>query len=367
MGRKAVRQVLQTLNGPLEPGRGPLFWAGFVALVAVMLYLPAVLSRYELLNLSSFLLMGFMAAGLSLLWGFTGVLSLGQSAFFGLGGYAFGIAGINIAAVGAPTNLAFAAGLLVPIGTAAVLGWIMFYARLRGVYIAILMLVVTLVLETFLNQTAGPQWTIGVAGLGGNNGLGRFSADIQALPSLAVGIDEERVVLNGSSPEFYYLLVGLLGLTYLSLRYLVNSRFGLVLVAIREEPDRAEQLGYDIRFAQLIVFSIAAGLAGLSGLLYVSWGAFITPSVFGVTANILPVIWVAVAGRKCLLASIAGAVLIQWATQELAIRGEYALVVQGLLLTLVVMVLPDGFASVFMRRWRRRPYGSGAVLRGPTS
>jgi branched-chain amino acid transport system permease protein len=174
-------------------------------------------------------------------------------------------------------------------------------------------------------------------------------------------------VLNGSSAEFYYLLVGLLGLTYLFLRYLVNSRFGLVLVAIREEPDRAEQLGYDIRFAQLIVFSIAAGLAGLSGLFYVSWGAFITPSVFGVTANILPVIWVAVAGRKCLLASIVGAVLIQWATQELAIRGEYALVVQGLLLTLVVMVLPDGFASIFMRRWRRRSYGGGAVLRGPIS
>ena len=351
-----MRQVLRTLNGTIEPGRGPVFWVAFAALMGVLIYLPAVLSRYELLNLSSFLLMGFMAAGLALLWGFTGILSLGQSAFFGLGGYAFGIAGINLEATGGPTNLAFVAGILVPALAALLLGWIMFYARLRGVYIAILMLVVTLVLETFLNQTAGPQWTIGVASLGGNNGLGRFSADIQVIPSLAATFGEARIVLNGRSREFYYFVVGLLALAYLILRYVVNSRFGLVLAAIREEPDRAEQLGYDIRLAQLIVFAVAAGLAGLSGLLYVSWGTFITPSVFGITANILPVIWVAVAGRKSLLAAIVGAVLMQWATQELATRGEYALIVQGLLLALVVMVLPDGLASLFTRRWRRRPH-----------
>lgn len=343
------RQILAVLNGAVEPGRGWPFWALFVALVALAAYAPAVLGRFDLLNLTSFLSMGFLAVGLALIWGFSGILSLGQSAFFGIGGYAFGIAGINLAAADLPTNPAVLAGLAVPALAAALLGYIMFYARLRGVYVAIMMLVTTLAIETFLNQTAGAQWKFGVASLGGNNGLGRLSADVQAIPSLSLTVGGETIRLNGRSGEFYYLILGLLVATYLGLRYLVNSSFGVVLAAVREDPERAEQLGYDIRRVQLVVFTIGAVLAGLSGLLYVSWGNFITPSVFGVTANIVPVIWVAVAGRKSLLAAILGAVAIQWATQELATMGQYALVVQGLALTLVVMLMPDGLVSMFGR------------------
>lgn len=341
------RRILAMLEGEIEPGRGWPFWAAFIALAALAAYAPAVLGRFDLLNLASFLSMGFLAAGLSLIWGFSGILSLGQSAFLGLGGYAFGIAGINFAAGGLDTNFAVLAGLAAPALAAALLGYIMFYARLRGVYVAIMMLVTTLVIETFLNQTAGAQWKVGIASLGGNNGLGRFSADVQDIPSLSLALGDETIRLNGRSREFYYLVLGLLMATYLGLRCLVNSSFGVVLAAVREDPERAEQLGYDIRRVQLVVFTIGAVLAGLSGVLYVSWGNFITPSVFGVTANILPVIWVAVAGRKSILAAILGAVAIQWATQELATTGEYALVVQGLALTLVVMLMPDGLVSLF--------------------
>ena len=98
----------------------------------------------------------------------------------------------------------------------------------------------------------------------------------------------------------------------------------------------------DVAFAK----RLGAALAALSGILYVSWGNFITPSVFGVTSNILPVIWVAVAGRRSLLAAILGAVALQWGSQALALQGEYALVVQGALLVVAVLILPEGLISL---------------------
>lgn len=337
-----------------EPGHSVPFWIVAVVVVASMYALPQFVGRYELLTLSSFMLMAFLGAGLSLLWGYGGILSLGQSAFFGIGGYAYGIVAINLANADFRIGPALLAGLLLPGVVAAFLGWLMFYARLRGVYIAILMLVVTLLIETFLNQTAGAEWKVGAAQLGGNNGLGRNSADVQELPSLSFGLGSFEMDFAGSSAAFYYLVLSLIVIVYLGLRVLVNSRFGYALVAIREDQDRAETLGYDVRWLQLVVFAISAMLAGLSGLLYVSWGNFITPSVFGINANILPVIWVAVAGRKCILAAIVGTILIQLASQELAIRGEYALVVQGALLVIIVMALPDGVASLFGRASRLR-------------
>ena len=98
-------------------------------------------------------------------------------------------------------------------------------------------------------------------------------------------------------------------LVYLGLRILVNSRFGNVLVAIRENPERAEMLGYDIRKYQLGAFVIGSALAGLSGVLYTAWGQYITPSSMGMTAAALPIVWVAVGGRSDLTATLIGTLL----------------------------------------------------------
>jgi branched-chain amino acid transport system permease protein len=338
--------LLTLLNGRIEPGRSLLFWASFLVVVCVAAVLPLFLGRYALLNVNSFLLMSFMAMGLALMWGFGGILSLGQSAFLGIGGYAYGIIAINLADTAGRTGFALLGAIVVAVLFASLLSWIMFYARLRGVYVAIVMLVVTLLLETFLNQTAGPQWAIGAAHLGGNNGLGRFSGAIEDLPSLFLGFGDAAIELAGSSKEFYYTVAVTLLATYLSLRCLINSRFGVALTAIREDADRAESLGYDVRLIQSVAFAIGAALAALSGVLYVSWGNFITPSVFGVAANIMPVIWVAVAGRRSLAAALLGAIALQWGSQALALQGEYALVVQGTVLVLVVLLLPEGLLSL---------------------
>lgn len=336
-------RLLGSVNGPLETGRSLPFWVLLLAAVAVLAFLPALVSRYELLNFSNFLTNVFLALGLCLIWGFAGILSLGQSAFLGLGGYAYGIVGINLIEAHGNTWLALLAGLGFPVLVAALLGWIMFYARLKGVYVAILMLVVTLLIETFLNQTAGQGWFIGNAHLGGNNGLGRFSGVIREPPSLTLGFSAEgMIVFKGKTQAFYYLTLGLVLVSYLGLRALVNSRVGHVLVAIREDPDRTEALGYDVRALQLGVFCLSALLASLSGILYVSWGNFITPNVFGVFYNILPVIWVAVAGRKSLTATVLGTVFLVWLSQKLAIQGDIAFVVLGGILLAGMMLLPDG-------------------------
>jgi ABC-type branched-subunit amino acid transport system permease subunit len=342
-------RAIRLINEEQEIGRSGGFWVAAIAAAVGLIVLPAFVSAYALLNYSYILSMVFLALGLCLIWGFAGILSLGQSAFLGLAGYAYGVVGINLSQHGT-TYLALAAGLLVPVLFAALLSYVMFYARVKGVYVAIMMLVVTLLLETFLDQTAGPQWRIGIASLGGNNGLGRFSGAIHEPPSLSLGLGSWIVEFPGQSVAFYYLEVALLILVYLSLRALVNSRFGLILAAIREDAARAESYGYDIRALQLVVFCIGAMLAALSGILYVSWGNFITPSVFGVTSNILPVIWVAVGGRKSLTATVISTVILTWLSQRLAIQGEYAFVVMGALLVAVMMLRPEGIVTAFSKK-----------------
>ena len=342
-----IQRPLALLVGPQEMGRTWYFWVGFVIVIGVGAAAPQYLGRFDLLNLSNFLTSIFLALSLCLIWGFCGILSLGQAAFLGLGGYAYGVAGINFIESHGNTWAALGIGLAVPVALAAVLGFVMFYARLKGVYVAILMLVVTLLFETFLNQTAGQGWFIGEAHLGGNNGLGRFSGVIKKPPSFI--FSEGGIKFLGKSYAFFYLTFGLAVLCYLGLRIMVNSKLGFVMVAIREDPERTEALGYDVRLIQLIVFCVSALLASMSGILYVSWGRFITPDVFGVYNNILPVIWVAVAGRKSLTATVIGTLVLVWMSQRLT-ETDYAFVVLGGILVGAMLLLPEGVITGIVDR-----------------
>ncbi|MHB0952122.1 MAG: branched-chain amino acid ABC transporter permease, partial [Allorhizobium sp.] len=183
--------------------------------------------------------------------------------------------------------------------------------------------------------TAGPEWHVGSARLNGFNGMG-------GMPSLTIPWFSGDIALFPDVP-LYYVTLGLLVVIYLALRILVNSRFGNVLVAIRENPLRAEMLGYDIRMYQLAAFVIASALAGLSGVLYTSWGNYITPSSMGMTAAALPIVWVAVGGRADLNTTVLGTLLVLAGFQALTIYGsQYALVVMGFLLVLTVLLAPTG-------------------------
>jgi branched-chain amino acid transport system permease protein len=157
--------------------------------------------------------------------------------------------------------------------------------------------------------------------------------------------------------------LGLVVAVYLGLRILVNSRIGNVFVATRENPERAEMLGYDTRWYQLLAFLIGSSLAGVSGVFYVAWGQFITPATMALPAAAIPTIWVAVSGRQDLTATLVGTLVMLYISQFLALYSlQYALVVLGALLTGVTLFAPSGLVigtteivrNLFVRARRRR-------------
>jgi ABC-type branched-subunit amino acid transport system permease subunit len=334
--------LFSLLNGPEDLGRGPIFWSGAAIVIALFLAVPLYLSDFAAYNVSYYLLNIPMALGLCLLWGYCGVLSFGQIAYFGIAGYAYGVIAGNL--VGHPWGpmLGSLGGLAVAAIVAAVFGYFVFFARVQIWILPILTLVLTLLLETFLGQTAGYQWRIGVVQLGGYNGM-------TGIPAFQIG----DFAFSGYS--FFYLALVLALICYLGCRMLVNSRHGKVMLAIREDPVRTEMLGYDIRMRQWLVFVLASLLAALSGLLYVQWGNYITPSQVGLLSAALPVIWVAVGGREKLLAVIVGAYGLNWLNYRLSSSGnQYALVIIGALLVIVMLFFPRGLVVTLADLARRR-------------
>ncbi|MFT3801485.1 MAG: branched-chain amino acid ABC transporter permease [Burkholderiaceae bacterium] len=354
-----IGRLIGGLNGPQTLGRGPLFWSGFVACVVLFALSPLVLGRFQVINLSNFMIFSLLALSLCLIWGYAGILSLGQACFMGIGGYAFGIAAINLIGAHGNTGVAVLVGIAVPMAFAALLGAAMFYARLEGVYVAILTLVISRLLETFLLQTADTAYRIGDAALGGSNGLRSLAAGDGSLPNLIIGAGSWAIEFDGRGYGFFYLTLAVLVVVYLGLRWLVNSSAGYLLLAVREDPQRTETFGYDVRPVQLAVFCLSAGIAGLAGVLYTAWGTYIHPSAFGIATNILPVIWVGVAGRKDLTAALVGALILQWLSLQLAAQGDYAPVVMGAILVVAMMIAPEGLLTQTLARLgaRRRARG----------
>ena len=178
------------------------------------------------------------------------------------------------------------------------------------------------------------------------------------IPAFQIG----QFVVTGHSFYYYVLIIVVVG--YLSLRLLVNSQYGKVMLALREDPIRTELLGYDIRARQLVVFVIAAVLAGISGLLYVQWGNYITPSQVGLLQASLPVIWVAVGGRESLLAVLLSTCALNWLNYTLSSEGyQYALIIIGVLLVAVMLFFPDGIVVTLARELPKRGWSALAGLR----
>jgi branched-chain amino acid transport system permease protein len=335
-------EFLARLNGPQTLGNGRVFWTGAALMLLVAVLYPLGADKFNVANTAYFGLWIFMALGLSLIWGYGGMLSFGQTAFFGLAGYAYGVLATNMGDAHALPLLALVAALAIATAFALILGYFMIYGGINGVFVGIVTLSVTLAFATFMNQTAGPQWHIGKARLNGYNGMTR-------IPSLAiVDLDGSRLRIEGTG--FYYLVLALIIVVYLALRVLVNSRFGNVLVAIRENPERAELLGYDIRRYQLGAFAVGGLLAGLSGVLYAAWGNFIVPASMALPAAAMPIIWVAVGGRQDLTATLIGTLVVLYAFQQLAVLSqEYALVVTGAVLVVTILFAPGGYVIAIAR------------------
>lgn len=341
---------MRLLNGPQELGRGPLFWAAFGLAAAGLLLYPLVGSVFALSNFANFALYVPMGLGLALLWGYGGVLSFGQAAFFGIAAYVYGIVAGNLAGSPWATALGALGGITASVVVAAAFGYFVFYGQVSGWIIPLLTLVLSLILETFMAQTAGYQWRAGRVLLGGYNGM-------TGIPSLKIA----GIEFHGASTAFYLLVAAILLAAYLGLRCLVNSRYGHVVAGIRDDADRTRLLGYNVNLIQVQVFMLAAALAAVSGILYASWGNYVNPASMGLLAATVPVIWTAVGGRRSLLAVLLSTLALRYLADALAVRGgEYAFLILGALLLATMLFFPDGIVVTLARgRKPHRAAGGG--------
>jgi branched-chain amino acid transport system permease protein len=331
----------------------------FLVFLAFMLVYPSTTDDFGILNTAYFLAMSLMALSLAMIWGKAGILSFGQTAFFGIGGYLFGIYTQNVLGDVA-TWVGVLVGVLAGGVVAAVLGYFMFYGGVNDVFVGLTTLALTLVLQTFMAQTAGPEWTVGQARLNGYNGM--------YIPQISVG----DAPVYGRPLYFLYLAIVIA--VYLLLRWLAGTRWGYGLLALQENRPRTETFGYNVRLMQVQVFCLAGCVAALSGVLYASWGGYIDPSSMGLTAAITPVIYVAIGGRRSLTAALISSMILLKVSQTLASTApEYALVIFGALALLAVLFVPEGFMValfnavdrwVFRRAPRRVDVGPGEVAPG---
>jgi branched-chain amino acid transport system permease protein len=284
------------------------------------------------MNLSNAFVLGMLALSMGFLWGYVGILSFGQTVFFGLGGYGYAILSLNWGIQALPALLAVLGTMIF----AAIFGYFMIYGRISELYLSILTLVMTLVFEKLIKATSGPQYVIGSVRINGQNGM----------PGLPGFSGEVFGISLDSITGVYYLSLILLLFCYLMCRLVLITRFGRILVGLRESELRMELFGYDSRFYKLGAFVLAAGIAAVSGVLYAVWGGFVGPELFGLNQAALVVIWVIVGGKALLLGPIVGAGLIQYLTAWLGTIGVgQVTLVLGALLIFFVLLFPNGIVS----------------------
>ncbi|MFN4089747.1 MAG: urea ABC transporter permease subunit UrtC [Alphaproteobacteria bacterium] len=355
--------------------------AGFLLIVVVpalnqyaatgsALHIP----NYLIPLLGKYLCYALLAVSMDLIWGYAGILSLGHGAFFALGGYCMGMYLMrqisDRGVYGNPDlpdfmvflnwselpwywwgfeNFAFAMAMvvLVPAALAFVFGWLAFRSRITGVYFSIITqaMVFALMLAFFRNDL----------GFGGNNGLTDFKEilgyDVQA-HSTRVGLFVASAVA--------------LGLGILICRWIVTSKLGRVLVAVRDAESRVRFLGYDVTGAKLFVFVVSAALAGIAGALYVPQVGIINPSEFAPAQSIELAIWVAVGGRGTLYGAVIGAFAVNVAKTFLTgYAPEIWLFFLGALFVASTLFFPRGIVGLRLPALRRR--STGAPPSTPTS
>jgi len=318
----------------------------FIAAVVLLVAAAQFASSTMALKLILWISFSICALSLDFVWGKAGIFSFGQNAVFGLGGYAYAVIALNFFPDSQETVSALLGAGLVGALSSALLGYFLFYGRLSDVYLSIVTLAVTLIIYTVLASTAGPEYHIGEALLGGFNG-------IPSLPGIAF---PALFGIGGTELSIHQLLTFSILFTaaiYFSLHLLVRSRFGLMIEGLRSNELRMELLGYDIRKLKLIAFTIGGLIAGLGGGLFAAWGTFVNPSVFSLAQAATVVVWVMVGGRGSLLGAFIGVLIVQSAADaaDLVITEQTPLLV-GLLLVGVVMLMPDGIVPT-LARWMK--------------
>jgi urea transport system permease protein len=352
--------------------RGGAVFLALLALIAILVPVlnravpassPLHLSTYAITLIGKYMCYAALALAVDLIWGYCGILSLGHAAFFSLGGYAMGMYLMRQigrrGVYGDPILpdfmvflnwkalpwfwygfnhfwFALAMMVLVPGALALVFGWLAFRSRVTGVYLSIITqaLSYALMLAFFRNDM----------GFGGNNGF----TDFKDLLGVDLHADTTRVVL-------LVVTAAALAASYVACQFIVTSRAGRVIRAIRDAESRTRFLGYRVESYKLWVFVFSAILAGVAGALYVPQVGIINPSEFAPINSIEVVIWVAVGGRGTLYGAAAGAVLVNYAkTFFTGALPEVWLYALGALFVLVTLFLPRGILGLIPASVRER-------------
>jgi urea transport system permease protein len=348
----------------------------FTFLFLAALFLPPWYfggDKYWLPLFTKYVSIALFALSVDLVWGYTGLLTLGQGLFFGIGAYAVGyslklqkaaldagkplVAAPNMALpdfmeycrlpavpgwIAPLINiwLALALAILAPVLVATLFGWVTFRLRIKGVYFSLITQALVLAVFTFVvNQQ---PYTGGVVGM-------TYLAKLELFG--------HKFVMD----DMYYLVAGVLVVCYLLCAWLVSTKFGKILTAIRDNEYRVLALGYDTAMYKTMVFALAGAIAGLSGALYVAANGTAGPEHLGIAFSIEVVILVAVGGRGTLIGAIVGAMLVRFLNTY--INDEYKAawpIILGAMFILVVGFMPEGIVGLLRKtsaRVRRLCFG----------
>ncbi len=316
-----------------------------------LLLFPLLFSPFRTELMGKFIVFIIFALSLDLLWGYTGLMSMGHAVLFGLGGYTLAISYSMEKAGGVPdfmarfgiteipalflpltnTGTAFLLGLLLPGLLAGLLGYFIFSSKVSGVFFSLITLALAQIFEVFIaNQQ---RYTNGF------NGIGSLPRKI---------LFDRTLSLN----QVYYAVLIIAVLVYFLCLWLVSGRFGKVLQSIRENESRLKFLGYKPSSYKIAVYIISGMLAGLAGMLYLPMNAFISPGDTGLTFSTAVLVWVAVGGRGNLTGAIVGTLVINWLQVLLSEAiSDYWLLVLGIIVLVIVYFVPPGIIGK-LKEWQ---------------
>ena len=359
MREPIISRLFSALDGKSRTGLAAFLLLALVIVPLLHLLVPEGsafhISTYAITLVGKIMCYAIVAVAMDLIWGYGGILSLGHGIFFALGGYAFGMYLMRqIGRDGSyqsdlPDFMVFldwkelpwfwqgsdsfwwAAALvvLVPALVAFIFGFFAFRSRIKGVYFSIITQALTYaaMLLFFRNET----------GFGGNNGF----TDFKRVLGYSITSPETRLVLFG-------LTATVLALTFVFAKWLVGSKYGRVLTAIRDAESRVMFIGYNPLWFKLLIWTLSAVLCGIAGALYVPQVGIINPSEMSVANSIEIAIWVAVGGRGTLIGPIVGAFVVNLAKSWFTVSfPEYWLFFLGLLFIVVTLLLPRGLVGLW--------------------
>lgn len=368
------------IQGKLKvSGKTKMEIALYAGICVAILLVPVFLNDAFLLNkYARYMVLSMLAIALSLSWGYCGILNLGQATTFGLGSYCMAMAlklktiPVHTGADGLPDfmvwnnlpelpwfwkpfysmTLGVAAGILVPVAFAALLGWFMFRGRITGVYAAIITLAAMVVVQLLIIDQQ--------AYTGGFNGITDLAQ-----------FDVAGFAFDAYGSASYYLVAICLTVSLFLALAITKSKAGLIAQAIRDQEDRVRFFGYDVASYKIFIFSASAAIAGLAGMLYTIVMEFASPTFLGVPLSLSVVVWAAVGGRQSLLGAMLGAMIVtgmQGALSESETFLDSWTLVMGLIFVLVVLFLPKGITgaveALAARLERRRSAGQAKAQLG---